>query len=59
MGTQIQDRAKVVTDAVAKKDFKTAGDGAAWISFLGLPHVYPGESETDTKLWTLFNHLLQ
>ena len=57
---QIQAKAKAVTDAVAKGDYKTAGDGSAWIEFIGLPHVYPGASDfEDSKNISLLEHLLK
>ena len=55
---KIQERAKAVADAITAKDFKTAGDGAAWISFIGLPHVYPGASDAHT-IASLISDLLQ
>ena len=38
---QVQARAKQATDNIAKKDYFAAGDAAAWINFIALPHVYP------------------
>ena len=40
---QIAAKAKTMAEAITKKDFMTAGDSAAWINFLMLPHVYPGQ----------------
>ena len=42
--TQIAAKAKIMYDSVSSGDFKAAGDAAAWINFIVLPHVYPGKT---------------